>query len=133
MVISIKEQKTVKKNYKEFVMPSLSIAAQVIVSIIPIVGIVMGCSVIFFYLLWSYKLKVKMIEKGIYTRVPFDLDIFSLLSGLVLFILGLVLLIFFLVKDGFCYGMLGGLIPASIGLSFLLFFLVRIRFKSRNA
>ena len=74
-----------------------------------------------------------MIDKGIYTRVPFDLDTFSLLSGLVLFILGLVLMIFFLVKDGFSYGALSGLIPVSIGLSLLIFFIVRYKIKSKNA
>jgi hypothetical protein len=114
-------------------MPTPSTAAQVIISIIPIVGIVMGCAVIFFYLLWSYKLKVHMIDKGIYTRVPFDLDTFSLLSGLVLFILGLVLMIFFIIKDGFSYGALSGLIPVSIGLSLLIFFIVRYKIKSKNA
>jgi hypothetical protein len=114
-------------------MPTPSTAAQVIISIIPIVGIVMGCFVIFFYLLWSYKLKVHMIDKGLYTRVPFDMDTFSLLSGLVLFILGLVLMIFFLVKDGFSYGALSGLIPVSIGVSLLIFFIVRYKIKSKNA
>ncbi len=114
-------------------MPTPSTAAQVIVTIIPIVGIVMGCMVIFFYLLWSYKLKVHMIEKGIFKRVPFDMDTFSLLSGLVLFILGLVLMIFFLVKDGFNYGVLSGLIPLSIGVSLLLFYIVRYKTNSRNA
>jgi hypothetical protein len=114
-------------------MPTPSTAAQVIISIIPIVGIVMGCAVIFFYLLWSYKLKIHMIDKGIYKRVPFDMDTFSLLSGLVLFILGLVLMIFFLVKDGFSYGVLSGLIPVSIGVSLLIFFIVRYKIKSRNA
>jgi len=114
-------------------MPSPSIAAQVIVTIIPIVGIVMGCTVVFFYLLWSYKLKVHMIEKGIFTRVPFDMDTFSLLAGLVLFILGLVLTIFFLVKDGFSYDVLSGLIPVSIGVSLLIFFIVRFKIKSNNA
>ena len=114
-------------------MPTPSTAAQVIVSIIPIVGIVMGCIVIFFYLFWNYKLKVHMIDKGIYTRVPFDMDTFSLLSGLVLFILGLVLMIFFLVIDGFSYGVLSGLIPLSIGVSLLIFFIVRFNILSRNA
>ena len=113
-------------------MPSPSTAAQVIVSIIPIVGIVMGFLVIFFYLLWSFKVKVHMIEKGIYTRTPFDMDTFSLLSGLVLFIMGLVLTIFFLVKDGFSYGVLSGLIPVSIGVSLLIFFIVRYKIKPRN-
>jgi len=114
-------------------MPTPSTAAQVIVTIIPIVGIVMGCLVIFFYLLWSYKLKIHMIDKGIYKRVPFDMDTFSLLLGLVLFILGLVLTVFFIVKDGFSYGVLSGLIPVSIGVSLLIFFIVRLKIKSANA
>ena len=114
-------------------MPSPSTAAQVIVSIIPIVGIVMGCIVIFFYLLWNYKLKVHLIDKGLYSRVPFDMDTFSLLSGLVLSILGLALMVFFLVMDGFSYGVLSGLIPVSIGLSLLIFFTVRYKTNSKNA
>ena len=114
-------------------MPSPSTAAQVIVSIIPIVGIVMGCIVIFFYLLWSYKLKIHMIDKGIYVRVPFDMDTFSLLSGLVLFILGLALMVFFLIMDGFSYGVLSGLIPLSIGVSLLFFYIARLKIKSKNA
>jgi len=113
-------------------MPSPSTAAQVIVSVIPIVGIVMGCTVIFFYLLWNYKLKVHLIDKGLYTRIPFDMDTFSLLSGLVLFILGIVLMIFFLIIDGFSYGVLSGLIPVSIGLSLLIFYIVRYKTKSKN-
>jgi hypothetical protein len=113
-------------------MPSPSTAAQVIVSVIPIVGIVMGCTVIFFYLLWNYRLKVHLIEKGLYSRVPFDMDMFSLLSGLVLFTLGLVLTVFFLIIDGFSYGVLSGLIPLSIGLSLLIFYTVRHKTKSAN-
>lgn len=111
-------------------MPSPSTAAQVIVSVIPIVGIVMGCAVIFFYLLWNYKLKVHLINKGLYSRVPFEIDTFSLLTGLVLFILGLALTVFFLIMDGFSYGVLSGLIPVSIGLSLLIFF--RVRYNSRT-
>ena len=109
-----------------------STAAQVIVSIIPIVGIVMGCTVVFFYLLWNYKLKVHMIEKGIYTRTPFDMETFSLLSGLVLFILGAILVFFFLVNDGFSYGVLSGLIPGAIGLSLLIYVRIAYRLKSKN-
>jgi hypothetical protein len=114
-------------------MPTPSAAAQIIVTIIPIVGIVMGCLVIFFYLFWNYKLKIHMIDKGIYTRVPFEMDTFSLLLGLVLFILGLALTIFFLIKDGFSYGVLSGLIPVSVGVSLLIFFIVRFNIKSKNA
>ena len=55
-----------------------STAAQVIISIIPIVGIVMGSVVVFFYILWNYKLKKTILETGKYERRPFDLDLFSL-------------------------------------------------------
>ena len=39
-------------------------AAQVIISVIPIVGIVMGSAVIFFYLLWNHRQAMKIIETG---------------------------------------------------------------------
>ncbi len=109
-----------------------STAAQVIVSIIPIVGIVMGCGVIFFYLLFSYKLKKEMIIKGIYSRTPFDLEVFSLIAGLILFILGAILVFFFLIKDGFSYGVLSGLIPSAIGLSLLIYVRINYKLKPKN-
>ena len=109
-----------------------STAAQIIVSIIPIVGIVMGCTVIMFYLLFSYRLKKEMIEKGIYSRIPFDMETFSLLAGLVLFTLGLILVFFFLIKDGFRYGVLSGLIPSAIGVSLLIYVRIIYKIKSKN-
>jgi len=102
-----------------------STAAQIIVSIIPIVGIVMGCVVIFFYIMWDYKLKIFMIENKVYEKKKIDLNTFSLMTGLMLFTLGLSLMIFFIVKDGFSYGALSGLIPASLGLSMLMFVIIR--------
>ena len=106
-----------------------STAAQIIISIIPIVGIVMGSIVVFAYLLWDYKLRFHMIEKGIQRTKYFDLDSFCLLSGLILFILGMSLMLFFLLKDGFSYGVLSGLITTAIGLSMLLFVFIRSRMK----
>jgi len=71
-----------------------SAAAQVIVSIIPIVGIVMGCIVIFFYLFWDYKYKIFLVEKGLKKEKPFNLITFCLLAGLILFTLGISLVVF---------------------------------------
>lgn len=113
-------------------MPTPSAAAQVVVSVIPIVGIVMGCLVILFYLLWDYKYKVFLVEKGLRKDRPFDFTAFCLLSGLILFTLGLCLVIVFLVIDGFSYGVLGGLIPSAVGLSLLLFVRISGRMKSRD-
>lgn len=109
-----------------------SAAVQIIVSIIPIVGIVMGCTVIFFYLLWNYKLKVHLIQKGLYTRSEFDLVVFSLFAGLILFTLGLALIVFFIIKDGFSYGVLSGLIPCSIGAGLIIFSRICYNIKLKN-
>ncbi|MFP4383355.1 MAG: hypothetical protein ACLFST_03870 [Spirochaetia bacterium] len=107
-----------------------SAAAQVLVTVIPIVGIVMGSIVIFFYLLWNYKQKVYMIQKGIEPTSTFDLDTFSLLAGLLTLGIGFVLFVFFLAVGSTGYDILGGLIPLAIGISFICFFIIRRKFSS---
>lgn len=102
-----------------------SAAAQVIVTIIPIVGIVMGALVLFFYILLGFRTKRAMIEKGIYKRPEIDLDTFSLFLGLLLSGVGAALLVFFIIKSGLTYGLLSGLIPFSIGLSLVTFYVLR--------
>lgn len=100
-------------------------AVNIIVSVIPIVGIVMGGVVIFFYMLWSHKQRVLMIEKGLVQRRNFDIETFSLLSGLLLLGIGASLTIFFLLKLGLSYSVLSGLIPLSIGVSLIIFFITK--------
>jgi len=102
-----------------------SAAAQVIVSVIPIVGIVMGSLVLFFFLYWNHRQKILLIEKGMYVKPIFDLDAFSLFAGLILTCIGGVLVAFFLILEGFTYPVLGGLIPLSLGVGFLVFYIIR--------
>lgn len=102
-----------------------SVAAQIIVTIIPIVGIIMGAVVLFLFLIFNHKEKMMMIEKGIMKKNPIDIDIFSLLTGLILFSIGLSLTIFFIYKSGLSYSILSGLIPLSSGFSLLLFYTIR--------
>lgn len=109
-----------------------SAAAQIIVSIIPIVGIVMGCTVIFFYLLWDYKQKKLMIERGIYKPRLFDLDSFSLFAGLIMLSVGGSLVLFFLLKEGLSYGVLSGLIPFSVGISLIIYFGIKSKIRKNN-
>ena len=106
-------------------------AVQVIISIIPIVGIVMGSVVIFFYLLWNHRQAMKIIETGAYKKSDFDIDAFCLLAGLILLSIGISLVVFFLIKETFSYGVLSGLIPLSIGISFITFFILRLKFLKR--
>jgi hypothetical protein len=100
-------------------------AAQILISIIPIVGLVMGTVIAFFYLLWAHREKVRLIERGLYAPRKMDLDAFCLLSGLLLSSVGLVLSVLFIVLEGATYSLLGGLIPLASGISFLAFYLLR--------
>lgn len=99
-------------------------AAQVIVSVIPIVGIVIGGTVIFFYLLWRH-LQIKLlIKSGNYKPVHFDIKLFALLTGILLTGVGLVLTVLIYIIEGFNYPLLGGLIPLVIGICLLIFYKV---------
>ncbi len=106
-------------------MSNPSEAAQVIVSIIPIVGIAMGGVVAFFYLLWSYKAKRLLIERGLYQPKSFDAGAFSLLAGLILGMVGVVLLVVFIALGGSSYSLLGGAIPLAVGAALLAFYALR--------
>ena len=100
-------------------------AAQVIVSIIPIVGIVMGSVVIFFYLLWNHKRRTMLIKAGQFRRPDFDLLTFSLLTGLLLVTVGLAMTIFLAIALGLSFGLLGGIIPLAIGIGLLAYYWIK--------
>lgn len=102
-------------------MYTTSPAAQVIISIIPIVGIVFAAMVIFFALLWKHT-EIKMrISKNTYNPANFNWKMFSLLSGLCLVGVGIVLSAVFFLISGLTYQLLGGLIPLSLGVMLLIF------------
>ena len=106
-----------------------SVAAKVIITIIPIVGIVMGAIVIFFYLLWDHRRRILLIKAGQYSRPDFDLLSFSLLAGLLLGSVGLTLTVFLAIVTGRTYGLLGGLIPLSMGVGLLAYYCINRRIK----
>lgn len=100
-------------------------AAQVMITIIPIVGIVTGGAVIFFFLLWRHRQRMELIKQGKQPIDPIDLRTFSMLAGLVSGAVGFVLTIFIMVKDGATYSLLGGLIPLSVGVSLVVFSMLK--------
>jgi len=97
-------------------------AAQVLIAIIPIVGIVMGSVVVFFYLLWNHRRRTLLINAGHYNRPAFDLLTFSLLAGLLLSTVGITLTVFLAMVAGLTYGLLGGIIPLAMGIGLLAFY-----------
>jgi hypothetical protein len=103
-----------------------SAAAQVIIAVIPIVGIVMSSVVIFFYLLWNYRRRALLIKAGQYAKPDFNLLTFSLLSGLLLSSVGIALTIFLSIAvERASYGLLGGIIPLSMGIGLLAFYAIK--------
>jgi hypothetical protein len=107
-----------------------SAASQVIISVIPIVGIVVGGAVVFSYLLWAHNSRMALIRTNQWAPTPFDIGSFSLFLGLLLGVVGLVMTIFLALLKGLSYSLLGGLIPLSLGIALLVFYIVR-RFDAR--
>ena len=102
-----------------------SSTAQVIIAVIPIVGIIMGSVVVFFYLLWHHRRKVLLIKAGQYQKPQFDLLSFSLLTGLLLSSIGISLTVFLALTRNFGYGLLGGIIPLAIGAGLLGYYIIK--------
>jgi predicted cation transporter len=102
-----------------------STAAQVIIAIIPIVGIFMGSVVVFFYLLWHHRRRILLIKAGQFKKPDFDLLSFSLLTGLLLLSVGISLTIFLAIIKNSGYGLLGGIIPLSLGTGLLVYYIIK--------
>ena len=102
-----------------------STAAQIIISIIPIAGIVMGSVVVFFYLLWYHRRRVLLIKAGQYKKPDFDLLSFSLLTGLLLLSVGISLTVFLIIMEHSGYGLLGGIIPLAMGTGLLAYYIIK--------
>lgn len=103
-------------------METTPVAAQVILAVVPIVGIVIGGLLVFFYLLWRHRQISLQVKTGNYKVSKFDLRLFSLLLGILLTGIGLVLTLFFALMNGMSYQLLGGLIPLTLGICLLIFY-----------
>ena len=96
-------------------------AAQIIVALIPIAGIVIGGIVIFFYLLWHHRQIMFQLRNGTYKPQSLNLKNFSLITGLLLCSAGLVLSVLFCIIDGITYSLLGGLLPLALGVGLIIY------------
>ena len=101
---------------------ALTPAAQVILSIVPIVGIAFAAIIVFFALLWRHREIKARIRTEQYIPPVYDWQAFSLLIGLCLCGVGLVLTVMFILLNGFTWTLLGGLIPLVLGLAVLIFY-----------
>ena len=79
----------------------ISTTAQVVIAVIPIVGIAIAGIILFFYLLWTHHETKLKIRTGVYKKNEFDLKTFSLLAGILLVGIGLILTVILAAIDGF--------------------------------
>jgi len=111
---------------------SFTPAAQIIISIIPIVGIAFAATLIFFALLWKHSENKASIQRGTYKPAHFNLKVFSLLTGLCLIGVGTVLTVMFLILEPLSWSLLGGLIPLVLGLMLIIFYKANPKFKQET-
>lgn len=97
-------------------------AAQLMITVIPIVGIVVAGIVVFCSLLWNHQERMAQIERGLPPKQLIDLESFVLLLGLLSTAVGLVLTVVQWIVNPGAYALLGGLIPLAVGLGFLLYY-----------
>jgi hypothetical protein len=112
-----------------------STSYKILLAVVPIVGIVVGGIVIFYFLLWRYRLNAELIKLGNYENTFWKhIRIFSLLVGSISASIGLPMTILFLLVDGVSYSVLGGVIPLFSGIGFLVFFYVvsRSRYNEKS-
>ncbi len=104
--------------------PAEATAVDIMLSIVPLAGIVFGCVIVFFFLLWRYRITQELIRTNQYVAGSRkDLRAFVLLIGCLSAAVGLPLtVLMYAVEKQLTYSLLGGLIPLSAGIGLLVFF-----------
>jgi len=106
----------------------LSVTAQVLIAILPLVAVVSLCFLYFFYMLWEYKKAKIILEKG-GTPEKSNFNEKLLLIGIVSLFVGIGLLLFFGLNKNFNDSLLGGIIPFMTGLRIIIHFTVIYKLK----
>lgn len=107
--------------------------ADVILSIVPMVAVVFGSVLLFFLLLYNYRIRREKIRQQIPTESAIEhLRFISLLAGCLSFSAGIPLTLFFIFTNPRNPGILGGLIPLSAGIGLIAFFYLAQRKSGAN-
>ena len=104
-------------------------AAQIIIAIIPIVGIVFFATLLFFALLWHHREVSLRIRSGTEQPRKFNFKSYVLLAGLCLIAVGIALTVLFALMTQVNWALLGGLLPLMLGIALIIFYKVNPDFK----
>ena len=103
-------------------------AADILLSLVPTIGIIFGTTLLFFYFYWQFQQKKELIKHNKYTLNSFDKwRSISLLMGCLNSVIGVAISILFLLLDGLSYILFGGIIPFAAGIGFLSFYFLSYR------
>ncbi len=98
-----------------------SVSAEILLSLVPIISIIFGCTILFFFFLWQYRIKKELIKANIYENYFLkNIKFFLLLVGLLSSMVGFPMTMIILYIQGISYALLGGTIPLFTGLAFVL-------------
>ena len=106
-------------------------SAQVLIASLPLVAVVLLSILTFFFILWDYRRKRLVIERG-GTPAPRNLDEKLLLIGIVALFVGAGLLVFFALKTGLSDALLGGIIPTTAGMGIITYYVLVHRRKAKS-
>jgi hypothetical protein len=101
--------------------------AQVLISTLPMIAIIVFGILAFFYLKWEHQKRMLIIEKG-GELPPAKFNEKLLLIGLLSLFIGIGLTVFFIIQTGLSNALLGGIIPLTAGLGIITYIII-IRIK----
>ncbi len=102
--------------------------SKIIISLIPIVGIIVGGLVMIRFFQWYFEYKKFLIESGNYKPLDIkDFRIYILLLGILSISAGIPLTFIFIVVYGLSFASLGGLIPFFIGIGLIVFYSLSLK------
>ncbi len=111
-------------------MEAIESIVKLVIALIPVIGILSGSFVIFYFLKWYFEYKKFLINANLYQ--PFRIKDFRLLILLISILSiasGIPLTIVFIFVYGISLPVLGGAIPLSIGIGLFVFYIITLKKK----
>ncbi|HOJ50275.1 MAG TPA: hypothetical protein PKW55_05640 [Spirochaetota bacterium] len=102
----------------------------IIVSLIPIVGIIGGCFVFFSIFLFYYKQRILIIQTGNYKPFKVNWNLVLILTGMVTTFVGIAITTVFIINKVYGFELLGGLIPLFTGLAIIFTYIISNKVRS---
>ncbi len=117
-------QETIKQ-IAELVKPEImSNAAQIILAVVPIIGVLFGAALFFSLFYFYHKQKMLMIEKEIYKPLRLNWNLIFIVSGFIFMLSGVAITVVFIINGSTGYELLGGGVTLGVGVAIILSYIL---------